>query len=958
MGSDAEKGLTGHESRQRLLRHGENVLKEAKKVSPWTMLLGQFQDFMVLTLLAATAISFFLGEVADSVTIVAIVILNAILGFLQEYRAEKSIEALRMLAAPTARVRRDGEEVKIPSRQLVPGDLVILEAGDRVPADLRLLEGNNLEAEESSLTGESIPVKKSPLICVREEAILGDRKNMAFLGTTITRGRGLGVAVATGMATEMGQIAGLIQEVRTEETPLQRRLEQLGRYLVYGSFLLCGLVVFEGVLHGEPVHRMFLAGVSLAVAAIPEGLPAIVTIALALGVQRMAKKNAIIRKLPAVETLGCATAICSDKTGTLTKNEMTVKRIFLDNTFLAVTGEGYTPKGEFYLAAEDLTPPHPIPRDGNTLPQRLRIGLTTRSHGDHWQPHSENYAGEKAAQGAVARETTRKVPLEKPLAQALTQTLQAAALCCNAHLKREKGDGGLFRGRSAGEWSIEGDPTEGALLVVAAKLGLRREDLERQLRRVGEIPFEAERRRMSVICRAGRGEYYLFTKGAPDTVVELSSRALWGGKEVLLTTDIKRKIMEANEAMAQGALRILAVAYRTLASFSASEGEGIERDLIFLGLLGMMDPPRPEARQAVARCHQAGLKTIMITGDHRVTAAAVAAELGILSAGGLVKTGEELDRMSDEVLTAQADDIYVYARVSPRHKLRIVKALKRKGHIVAMTGDGVNDAPAVKEADIGVAMGRTGTDVTKEASAMVLGDDNFATIVAAVEEGRAIYDNIRKFIRYLLSSNVGEIMVMFVAAVLGMPLPLLPIQILWVNLVTDGLPALALGIDPGDPEVMRRAPRPPGENIFARGLGRRIMIRGFLIGGSTLAVFWLALSSGQGLVRARTMAFATLVMAQLIFVFGARSETRTEYDMGFFSNRYLVGAVALSTLMLALVLYHPALQDVFQTWPLDLTEWLVVLVAGGLGTIVIGLRRMLLFPGARVRRGQQRRKRR
>lgn len=926
MGSDGEKGLSQKEARRRLELYGENILRETRRVSPWVMFAAQFQDFMVLTLLAATAISFFLGEIADSITIVAIVILNAFLGFFQEYRAEKSIEALKRLAAPLARVKREGEVIKVPSQQLVPGDIVLLEAGDRVPADLRLLEGNNLEAEESALTGESVPVKKKPALILKEEAVLGDRKNMAFLGTAITRGRGSGVVVATGMATEMGQIAGLIEEAETEETPLQRRLEQLGRYLVYASLFLCGLVVIEGVLHGEPLHRMFLAGVSLAVAAIPEGLPAIVTIALALGVQRMARKNAIIRKLPAVETLGCATAICTDKTGTLTKNEMTVRRLFADDAFIEVTGDGYIPRGEFYLAAPK----------GET---------------------DDTQAGASPAAPLTKKEASgTRLAAGQPLMEAISRTLQAAVLSSNARLKRERGGGGIFRGRSGGEWTIEGDPTEGALLVAAAKAGLWREDLEKQLRRVEEVPFEAERRRISVICRAGRGEYYLFAKGAPDTIVELSTRVYWGGREAPMTSAIKEKILAANETMAQGALRVLAMAYRPLSSFNVGEGEDLERELVFLGLAGMIDPPRPEARLAVEKCRQAGLKTIMITGDHRATATAIARELKILPAGGLVKTGEELDKMSDEALAALADDIYVYARVSPRHKLRIVRALKKKGHIVAMTGDGVNDAPAIKEADIGVAMGRTGTDVTKEASAMVLGDDNFATIVAAIEEGRSIYDNIRKFIRYLLSSNVGEILVMFVAAVMGLPLPLLPIQILWVNLVTDGLPALALGVDPGDPDVMQRPPRPPGENIFARGLGRRILTRGLLIGGSTLAVFWLALFSDQGLVRARTMAFATLVMAQLIFVFGARSETRTEYEIGFFSNPYLVGAVTLSTLMLVLVIYHPALQGVFQTWPLNWSEWAAVLVAAGSGTIIIGVRRMLFFGTRRKRRERRSRR--
>ncbi len=869
--SDPHRGLDEREVRERTARFGPNELARTPRVPLWRMFLEQFKDFMVLILLAATVISGFLGEYVDAATIMVIVIINAILGCVQEYRAERSMEALKELTAPEARVIRGGLEHKIPAAGLVPGDVVLLEAGDRVPADLRLLQAMHLELEESALTGESVPVKK------QVEAISGkvtpeDARNMAFLGTVVTRGRGRGIVVATGMATEMGRIAGLIQEAGSEETPLQRRLAQLGRGLVAFCLLVCALVVAVGIYRGEPAYQMFLAGVSLAVAAIPEGLPAIVTVALAIGVQRMIRRRAIIRKLPAVETLGCATVICSDKTGTLTQNEMTVRRAVVGQAPLEITGEGYDPKGEIITS------------------------LSLRS-------------------------------------EELQLFFKIAALCNNAVLTRSGITiGGLFRSlvrRESPVWSINGDPTEGALLVMAAKGGFWREELERQEKRVMEFPFDSERKRMSVVYKQADGTLVAYIKGAPDVVLELCSHHYRQGRMVPLTPRQREEILRQNAAMASDALRVLALAWRRLGP--RTEGDlteaEVEQNLIFVGLAGMIDPPRPAAVVAVQRCRRAGIKVVMITGDHRLTAGAVAKELGLLGSQGHILTGSELDQLDDERLGRVAGEVAVYARVSPRHKLRIVRALKQAGHVVAMTGDGINDAPAIKEADIGIAMGITGTDVTKEASSMVLADDNFTTIVAAVEEGRGIYDNIRKFIRYLLSCNVGEVMVMLFAVLAGLPLPLLPIQILWMNLITDGLPAMALGVDPPDPDIMYRPPRHPRESIFAHGLAWRILGSGLVISLGTLLVFAGVYSLGHvHLDLARTMAFNTLVFSQLFFVFTCRSERHTIWEVGLFSNPHLLAAVCCSILLQLAVTYVPCLQPVFHTVPLDASHWLIVIL--------------------------------
>lgn len=865
---DETLGLSSKEARERLLQYGYNTLVEAKKEPLWRLFLAQFQDFMVLVLLGATALSAFLGEIPDAITIVAIVIVNAVLGFVQEFRAEKSLDTLRQLTAPIAQVRRDGRSLRIPAKEVVPGDLLIVEAGDRPAADARLIKAVALSVEESALTGEAVPVEKKTGTIRDENVSLGDRFNMLFSGTTVTRGHALALVTATGMQTEMGKIADLMDQGKAEDTPLQKRLEGLGKILVIGAVAVCGVVVITGVLRGEELYRMFLTGVSLAVAAIPEGLPAIVTIALAVGVQRMIKRRAVVRRLPAVETLGCATVICSDKTGTLTTNQMTVREVYLTKNRVQVSGEGYHATGDFRVNGQNLTPAL------KTQMQRL---------------------------------------------------LGYATLCSNASVLRE--------GKKV---HIEGDPTEAALLVAAQKFGLNLQKLNQMHPRQDERPFESETRRMSVWV-TDRDDHTVIVKGAPESILPLCKSILEDGTQKKLTEAERNQLLLVNEDMARRALRVLAVAYKEKVA-----PQSTEQDLVFYGLIGMMDPPRPEARDAVLRCRRAGIRTIMVTGDHPVTAEAIADELGLLQPGLDVAVGKDLDDLSDDELRLRLKTTAACARVSPALKLRIVQALKQQGEVVAMTGDGVNDAPALKEADIGIAMGQGGTEVAKEASAMILGDDNFATIVAAVEEGRSIYENIRKFIRYLLSCNVGEVLVMFFAALLGAPTPLIPIQILWVNLVTDGLPAMALGVDPADPDNMQRPPRPPQEGVFARGLGRMITTRGLLIGISTLAVFLLALSNHDSLAKARTLAFATLVGNQLFHVFDARSESKSIFDIGFFSNMYLVGAVASSILLLLAAIYIPWMQKSFETVPLSLNNWALILVVSALGSLGIGLRRFVV----------------
>lgn len=890
----AQQGLPWEEAWKRQAEVGRNELTEGQRVSPITLLLNQFKDFMVLVLLGATLISGLLGEYLDAITIVVIIVMNGILGFTQEFRAERSLRALKELSAPNANVWREGAVHQIPARDLVPGDIILLESGDRVPADVRFLVTNGLYIEESALTGESVAVGKITSAIPLDEVPLGDQRNVGFMGTMVSRGTAKAVVVRIGMSTEMGKIADLIQNTESMETPLQHRLEQLGKILIIVAIALTILVVVAGIMHGQPPYAMFLAGVSLAVAAIPEGLPAIVTIALALGVQRMIKRKAIVRKLPSVETLGCASVICSDKTGTLTQNKMTVTHLWVGGDVLEVTGDGYVPVGDIQIGGQNAD------------------------------------------------------LVKNP---SLSKLLHVSVLCNNATLYEEKQESKRKKGKDGKEgkegkegaasvWNIKGDPTEGALVVLSAKSGITQDSLSEKYKRIAEFPFDSERKRMSVLVTSEQGRMAC-TKGAPDVLLQHCSYILWDGKVIPFTPTLKQKVISANEGMAKSALRVLGIAYKELKSSDRFEDyEDVENNLIFVGLTGMIDPPRKEVREAISKCRKAGIKTVMITGDHQTTAEAIAKQLGMIPNNGVSMSGQQIAQLSDDELDAKVNDIYVYARVSPEHKLRIVKALQRKGHVVAMTGDGVNDAPAIKAADIGIAMGITGTDVSKEASSLILSDDNFSTIVAAIEEGRGIYENIRKFIRYLLASNVGEIMTMFIAMMAGLPLPLVPIQILWVNLVTDGLPAMALGVDQAEKDLMQHKPRSAKENIFARRLGWKIISRGILIGVCTLGAFWLILrvnpTDAGTLSKAQSVAFATLVMAQLIHVFDCRS-SRSIFHRNPLQNRYLVLAVLSSLVLMLAVMYVEALQPIFKTVPLGWKDWILVVIAAGIPTFLMGL---------------------
>lgn len=866
--TDIQHGLPASEVEKRRKRYGWNELEEGEKPSAILLFLSQFKDFMVLVLLGATLVSGLLGEYIDAIAIIAIVLINGFLGFYQERKAEKSLQALRELSAPQVSVLRDGEWRKIQSREAVPGDVVRLVSGGRVGADMRIVSADNLEIEESALTGESLPAPKHTSAIEEEQSSIGDLHNMAFMGTMVTRGKGIGIVTATGMKTTMGEIADMLQNARETVTPLQRRLGQLGKILITVALFLTLLVVAAGILHGHDVYTMFLAGVSLAVAAIPEGLPAIVTVALSLGVQRMIRKKAIVRKLPAVETLGCASVICSDKTGTMTQNKMSVTHIWSGGRTWSVTGSGYEPEGSFQINGADC-----VPRQEKELYQLLTFGL----------------------------------------------------LCNNADLKSGK-EG----------YSIDGDPTEGALLVAAMKAGLTREGLSGQFTVEKEFPFDSTRKMMSVIVKDQDGGRFVITKGAPDVLLTVCDTILWKGRRAAMDSDHGPAVRTAVESLAAQALRTIAVAYKPLSGGSIPEREqDAENSLTLIGLQGMIDPPRPEVRQAVKECREAGIKTIMITGDHALTAKAIAKQLGILSGKARVLEGLELNGMSDAELAEIVEDVSVFARVSPEHKLKIVNALQSRGHIVAMTGDGINDAPAIKAADIGIAMGITGTDVAKEASSLILLDDNFATIKTAIKEGRNIYENIRKFIRYLLASNVGEILVMLFAMLLSYPLPLVPIQILWVNLVTDGLPAMALGLDSPEEDVMKRKPRHPKEGVFARGLGWKVISRGFLIGLVTLAAFVVIYHRDPGdLPYAQTIAFATLVLAQLIHVFDCRSEISI-FSRNPFGNKYLVWAVFSSLALLFAVIYTPWLQPIFHTVSILPADWLLIFGMSAIPTFLL-----------------------
>ena len=825
---------------------------------------------MVLVLLVATLLSGILGEYIDGLTIMVIVLLNALLGTFQEYRAENSLRMLQKLASPQALVLRGGKLCQIDSSEVVPGDIIHFEQGDRVCADMRLLESYSLIVNEAPLTGESLPVSKTQFPMEEVFSNPGDISNMVFSGTLVEEGKGKGVVIATGMQTQLGQIAHLMEQTEVKLTPLQVRLNSLGRVLVGACLMVCFLVILLGLWRGETLYAMLMAGISLAVAAIPEGLPAIVTVSLALGVQRMVKRKAIIRRLPAVETLGSATVICSDKTGTMTQNRMVLKEIFTDRSSFIMKAEG------------------PILKESDSE------GLSFR-----------NYEREKKSFAS------------------LNLALRIGAACNNA-TEEKYNSSSQFRGT----------PTEVALLKAAQANGL---PLTYQI--IFEHPFNAERKRMTVLSRDEGLKVYV--KGAPETVLK-RCRYIWkDGKPCLLTSEEKAIIQDKVEEMGSNALRTLAVAYRKfLPGENMENEEEVEQNLIWVGLLGLEDPPRPEVIPAVESCRQAGIKVVMITGDHRNTAVAIGSRLGILN-GGRVLTGEELDGLSDYELRAQVEDISIFSRVNPAHKLRVVRALKEKGHVVAMTGDGVNDAPAVKEADIGVAMGIAGTDVTKEAAALVLEDDNFASIVAAIEEGRNIYANVRKFIRFLLCCNTGEILTMLLTILVGLPLPLRPIQILWINLITDGLPALALGMEPPDKMVMFKPPRKTDSGIFSLSLWLRILSRGTLIAISTIIVFGVTLFQYNNLIYAQSAALTTLVVTQLLFVFECRTEVVPHWKAGLPTNHYLNFAVLLSVVLLLPVLYLPTFQKIFNTLPLEIDTWSIIGIVSFIPYLIIGLSSVL-----------------
>lgn len=885
LNSDLTQGLSQAEAAKRLADNGPNELKEKERETLFQRFLNQFKDFLVLILIAASLISAFIGEVADSAVIIAIVILNAVLGVFQEAKAEKALEALKKMAAPCSKVIREGNLFTIPSRELVAGDIVILEAGDYVPADLRIIEAINLKVEEASLTGESVPVEKEAT-AITGEVPLGDRHNMGFMSTIVAYGRGKGLVTGTGMQTEIGKIAEMLQEYKEEQTPLQRKLEEFGKYLGILCIVVCAIVFALGVYNGyrdgtldaHEIQLMLMTAISLAVAAIPEGLPAVVTIVLALGMQRMVKKNSIVKKLHAVETLGSTTVICSDKTGTLTQNQMTIVKAYAGDSMFDVSGEGYNPKGQFS-------------RNGAVVDTRLN--------------------------------------------RELDLLLRGSVLCNDAKLKAGAADGKA--------WSIIGDPTEGALIVAGAKGGYDREKTDCAFPRLQEIPFDSTRKMMTTFHRFDNGKIVAFVKGAPDILLS-RCREIAIARSVRPLTPADREVIgKANSEMASQALRVLAVGYREFDVMpELLEPEVIEKDLVFTGLLGMIDPPRNEAREAVKVCAMAGIRPIMITGDHPDTAYAIARDLGIAGKDKKVITGQMLDTLAKEDLQKAVQTTSVFARVSPEHKVAIVEALRSNNEVTAMTGDGVNDAPALKKADIGIAMGITGTDVTKETADMVLTDDNFASIVAAVEEGRVIFTNIRKFVFFLLSCNMAEILVIFLAMILGWPVPLLPIQLLWLNLVTDAFPALALGMEKKEPDVMEVAPRDPAEPLLNRNMQIMIIIQSVVITIAVLGSFKYAMNTyGGDLNVARTFAFVTLISSELLRAYSTRSEHFSAFRIGFFSNKYMNMGVGVSFVLLMLSLYGP-LHEVFRTFELGLQEWGVVacfavlpFIAGELGKMFL-----------------------
>jgi len=878
-------GLSSEDAVRRLQEYGYNELREEKRVTGLHIFLSQFKSILVIILIVAAVVSGYIDIIIenepplDTYVISAIVVMNAILGFIQEYRAEKAVEALKKMIAPMVRLVREGKERIVPSRELVPGDFILLESGDRVPADSRLIETVSMKVDEAPLTGESIPVVKGTEV-LREDVPVSDRTNMVYMGTSVAYGRGKAVVTATGMNSEFGKIAKMVQAVEVEEPPLKQKVEHMGRQLGAISVVLCVLVFFVGFFIYGDIISMFMIGVSLAVSAIPEGLPAVITITLALGVGRMARQRAVVRKLASVETLGCTSVICSDKTGTLTRNEMTVCKLYVNDQMISVTGAGYEPKGEFSQNGEKFSP-----QDDNNSKLLLRIG----------------------------------------------------SLCNNARLEKNEKN----------EWQILGDPTEGALIVVAAKSGIWQGETGNQYPRVAEIPFDSLRKRMSTIHVTPKGRKIAYVKGAPEIVLERCESIYENGKVRKLNKKDKVRIPEVTQQMAGEALRLLAMAYKELPNGSQDfSPEQVEKKLTFVGLAGMIDPPRKEVPDAIRLCKQAGIKSVMITGDHKLTAVAIAKEIGMLKSESDQKalTGDELENLSNEDLDKMAEETVVYARVSPEHKVRIAEALKRRGHIVAMTGDGVNDAPAIKTADIGVAMGIKGTDVTKEASDMILEDDNFATIVTAVEGGRHIFDNIRKYLRLMVTANFDEFFEVSIAAFAGLPIPLLPVQILWVNLITDGLPAVALSIDPKEPDLMQRHPRDPKKGLLY-GMWFFIIFAALLDFLSDFIPFLWVLSESGNVARARTAAFTSIVLFEFFLAYNCRSETHSILGLGWkgiTANKMLFVSVIVSLLLQIAIIYVPFLQVLFQTTALSPLEFAVCAIGA--------CSALLVFPGKLNRR--------
>ncbi|MFO1062252.1 MAG: cation-translocating P-type ATPase [Pirellulales bacterium] len=867
--TDASIGLKSEEVAKRREKFGRNELAEAAPVPMWRRLVGQFQGLVIWLLIISAVIAGAMGEWVDTIAILTIVVLNGLLGFFQEERAEEALAALRKMSAPQARVRRDGNVQMIDAGELVPGDVIELESGDFVPADARLVKAFGLRTQESSLTGESTTVEKNADAALAEDTPLAERENMLFLGTTVASGKAVAIVSSTGMQTELGGIAGLLQQTETEETPLQRRLGELGRVMVTGCLVITAVIFVVQMLRHGNIVEVFLTSISLAVAAVPEGLPAVVTITLAIGLQRMAKRNALIRRLPSVETLGCVTVICSDKTGTLTRNEMTVRELWLSGHTWEISGEGYSPSGDVQL--------------------RLHDGRDRTGFEDAAKSHPELHAD-------------------------LQWMLQVGSLCNTAKW----------------QWSHEeqraekfGDPTEIALHVAAHKADARPSSSEHEV--LHEMPFDSDRKMMSQVNQFPGGERRMLAKGAPEVIWRRCDQIRDAGRDRPITDEDRRAIQAANDHMAAASLRVLGLAYRD-AGQDAGDWKS-EQGLVFLGLIGMIDPPRSEVAAAVERCRSAGIRPVMITGDHPQTAKAIAESLTIASEGAKAVTGGELDRMDDAQLERDIEQVSVYARVTAEHKLRIVKAWRKRGQVVAMTGDGVNDAPAVKTADIGIVMGITGTDVTKEAADMVLTDDNFASIINAVEEGRGIYENIQKFLYFLLACNVSEVLFMFTASVIGVPSPLLPVQILWINLVTDGLPAIALAMEPLEKHLMKRKPRPVNEPVLPRARLWNIALHGSIMAAvGLLAFFLIRTDDEEGLMRARTAAFTTMTLTQIFFSIGCRSFSKTMPQIGPFTNPTLVAAMAGSMLLQILVVSIPFTASILEVSPLGWSDWLTLIL--------------------------------